>query len=81
VAIIVPLSQQAVEGKGRPISKIVLQNIKVLGWQEIEYMENPREPRSVSSVTLQVKPEQAEKLVLAANKGRLQVVMHKYGEQ
>jgi len=35
----------------------------------------------VKAVTVQVTPEQAEKLVLAANEGKLQVVMRNYGEQ
>jgi pilus assembly protein CpaB len=32
-------------------------------------------------VTLQVTPEQAEKLVLAANEGKLQLVMRNYSDQ
>ena len=80
VAIITPLSQAG--ATNGPISKIVLQNIKVLAsGPKIDSPENQREPRSVSAVTLQVKPEQAEKLVLAANEGKLQVVMSKYGEK
>jgi pilus assembly protein CpaB len=59
-----------------PISKIVLQNIKVLAnGQNIDQPKNEREANSVKAVTLQVTPEQAEKLVLAANEGKLQLVM------
>jgi pilus assembly protein CpaB len=59
-----------------PISKIVLQNIKVLAnGQNIDQPKNEREASSVKAVTLQVTPEQAEKLVLAANEGKLQLVM------
>jgi pilus assembly protein CpaB len=59
-----------------PISKIVLQNIKVLAnGQNIDQPKNEREVASVKAVTLQVTPEQAEKLVLAANEGKLQLVM------
>jgi pilus assembly protein CpaB len=81
VAIIVPTAQQGGETQG-PISKIVLQNIKVLAsGPRIDSPENQREPSSVKAVTLQVTPEQAEKLVLAANEGKLQLVMRNYGDQ
>jgi pilus assembly protein CpaB len=81
VAIINPLTQHEVEARG-PVSKIVLQSIKVLAsGPKIDSPENQREPTSVKAVTLQVTPEQAEKLVLAANEGKLQLVMRNYGDQ
>lgn len=77
VAVIVPEA----DNQG-PISKIVLQNIKVLAsGPKIDSPENQREPTSVKAVTLQVTPEQAEKLVLAANQGKLQLVMRNYSDQ
>ncbi|HEX3282277.1 MAG TPA: Flp pilus assembly protein CpaB [Pyrinomonadaceae bacterium] len=80
VAVILPPSKQGVEERG-PISKIVLQNIKVLAsGAKIDSPENQREPTSVKAVTLQVTPEQAERLVLAANEGKLQLVMRNYGD-
>ena len=55
-----------------PISKIVLQNIKVLAsGQDLDQPKNEREANTVRSVTLQVNPEQAEKLNLAASEGKL----------
>jgi len=80
VAVIIPQAQQ---GYGQePVSKIVLQNIKVLATgPKIDSPENQREPTSVKAVTLQVLPEQAEKLALAANEGKLQLVMRNYGDQ
>jgi pilus assembly protein CpaB len=81
VAVIVPPGQQGVEGQG-PVSKIVLQHIKVLAsGPKIDSPENQREPTSVKAVTLQVTPEEAEKLVLAANEGKLQLVMRNYSDQ
>jgi len=81
VAIILPVSQQGPDAKG-PISKIVLQNIKVLAsGAKIDSPENQRQPSDVKAVTLQVTPEQAEKLVLAANEGKLQLVMRSYSDQ
>jgi pilus assembly protein CpaB len=59
-----------------PISKIVLQSIKVLAnGQNIDKPESEREPNSVKAVTLLVTPEEAEKLALAASEGKLQLVM------
>ena len=59
-----------------PVSKIVLQNIKVLAnGQNIDKPKDDREANSVKAVTLQVTPEQAEKLALASTEGKLQLVM------
>jgi pilus assembly protein CpaB len=81
VAVITPQNQQGAEAQG-PISKIVLQHIKVLAsGAKIDSPENQREPTSVKAVTLMVTPEQAEKLVLAANEGKLQLVMRNYSDQ
>jgi len=79
VAIVVPLAQG--QGASGPVSKIVLQNIKVLAsGAKIDSPENQRTPSAVTAVTLQVTPEQAEKLVLAANEGKLQLVMRNYSD-
>jgi len=81
VAVIVPAAAQGVQSQG-PISKIVLQHIKVLAsGPKIDSPDNQREPTNAKAVTLQVTPEQAEKLVLAANEGKLQLVMRNYGDQ
>jgi pilus assembly protein CpaB len=59
-----------------PISKIVLQNIKVLAnGQNIDKPENQRDANSVKAVSLLVSPDQAEKLALASSEGKLQLVM------
>ena len=64
------------------VSKIVLQNIKVLAnGQNIDKPENEREANSVKAVTLQVTPEEAEKLALAATEGKLQLVMRSQIDQ
>lgn len=80
VAIVIPASQAS--AAGGPISKIVLQNIKVLAsGAKIDSPENQRQPADVKAVTLQVTPEQAEKLALATNEGKLQLVMRNYSDQ
>jgi pilus assembly protein CpaB len=79
VSVIVPPGQDA-QAQG-PISKIVLQHIKVLAsGPKIDSPEDQRQPTSVKAVTLMVTPEQAEKLVLAANEGKLQLVMRNYSD-
>lgn len=79
VVVIEPNDSTSSQG---PISKIVLQNIKVLAnGQNIDQPKNEREPSSVKAVTLQVTPEQAEKLALAATKGTLQLVMRNSTDQ
>jgi pilus assembly protein CpaB len=65
-----------------PISKIVLQNIKVLAnGQNIDKPENQRDANSVKVATLLVTPEQAEKLALASTEGKLQLVMRNSVDQ
>ena len=80
VAIVTPVAQGA--ATSGPISKIVLQNIKVLAsGAKIDSPEDQRQPTEVKAVTLQVTPEQVEKLVLATAEGRLQLVMRNYNDQ
>ena len=65
-----------------PVSKVVLQNIKVLAnGQNIDHPKDEREANSVKAVTLLVTPEQAEKLALAATEGKLQLMMRNSVDQ
>jgi pilus assembly protein CpaB len=74
VVVIIP-GDQGLQAQD-PISKIVLQSIKVLAnGQNIDKPENQRDANSVKAVTLLVTPEQAEKLALAVSEGKLQLVM------
>ena len=76
VDVVVTIDPREGSGNQDPVSKIVLQNIKVLAnGQNIDKPENEREANSVKAVTLQVTPEQAEKLALASAEGKLQLVM------
>jgi pilus assembly protein CpaB len=76
VDVVVVIDPQEKAGMQDPISKIVLQNIKVLAnGQNIDQPENQRDANSVKAVTLLVLPEQAEKLALASSEGKLQLVM------
>ena len=76
VDVVVVIDPAERGGLADPISKIVLQNIKVLAnGQNIDKPEDQREANSVKAVTLLVTPEQAEKLALATSEGKLQLVM------
>ena len=76
VDVVVVINPVDTGGPQNPISKIVLQNIKVLAnGQNIDRPKNDREAEAVKAVTLQVTPEQAEKLALASTEGKLQLVM------
>jgi len=76
VDVVVTIDPEERSGMQDPVSKIVLQNIKVLAnGQNIDKPEDQREANSVKAVTLLVTPEQAEKLALAASVGKLQLVM------
>ncbi|HEV2802189.1 MAG TPA: Flp pilus assembly protein CpaB [Pyrinomonadaceae bacterium] len=82
VDVVVVIHPVEANGQENPISKIVLQNIKVLAnGQNIDRPKNDREPESVKAVTLQVTPEQAEKLALASTEGKLQLVMRNSVDQ
>jgi len=79
VVVIIPSNSTGMQD---PISKIVLQNIKVLAnGQNIDQPEDQREANSVKAVTLLVTPEQAEKLALASTEGKLQLVMRNSTDQ
>ncbi len=64
------------------ISKIVLQNIKVLAsGANIDEPKDKRESETVKTVTLQVTPQQAEKLVLSSAEGRLRLALRNSTDQ
>jgi len=83
VDVVVVIQPPKGTGNDETISKIVLQNIKVLAsGQNIDKPKNDREvERSVRAVTLQVTPEQTEKLALASSEGKLQLVMRNSVDQ
>ena len=82
VDVVVTIDPREGSAQQDPISKIVLQNIKVLAnGQNIDKPKDEREATSVKAVTLQVTPEQAEKLALAATEGKLQLVMRNQIDQ
>ena len=60
--------------KGENISKIVLQNVTVLATGQVTEQKEGK-PVVVPTVTLDLTPDDSEKLVLAASKGSLQLLL------
>ncbi len=59
-----------------PITKTVLENMLVLATgTEIEKSGKPEKPSQVDVITLEVTPEEGEKLALAASEGKLQLAL------
>jgi pilus assembly protein CpaB len=64
-----------------PIAKLLFQNLKVLGTgQKLENRPGDK-PQIVPTVTLEVTPEQGERLALAAQEGRISLVLRGQGDQ
>ncbi|MEW6387673.1 MAG: Flp pilus assembly protein CpaB [Thermodesulfobacteriota bacterium] len=64
-----------------PVAKVVLQNLRVLGTgQKIEKRPGDK-PQVVPTVTLEVTPEEGERLALAAQEGHLSLVLRGQQDQ
>ncbi len=62
-----------------PITKIVLENILVLAvGPDVE--KKGKEPTPVDVITLEVTPEEAEKLALSATEGKVQLALRNYND-
>ncbi|NNG45795.1 MAG: Flp pilus assembly protein CpaB [Deltaproteobacteria bacterium] len=65
--------------RGTRISKIILEDIRVLAvGQKIDQKDS--KPVSVETVTLAVTPENAEKLALASNDGKIHLVLRNFAD-
>jgi pilus assembly protein CpaB len=62
------------DGEGSSFSKIVLQYVRVLAVEQ-NTQADPEQPRVVRAVTLELSPEQAERLGLARTIGKLSLVL------
>jgi pilus assembly protein CpaB len=82
VDVLTVIEQPGQMSSGNPISKIVLQNVKVLAsGQNLDKPKDEREADAVKAVTLQVTPEQAEKLALASTEGKLRLMLRNMIDQ
>jgi pilus assembly protein CpaB len=67
------------EKTGPPVTKTVLENILVLA-AGAEVEKKGKDPLQVSVITLEVTPEEGEKLALAATEGKLQMALRSYSD-
>jgi len=73
------VSLQRADRKDNPITKIVLQNIPVLAaGTEMEQKDRNEKPVQVDVITLELSPEEAEKLALATTEGKIQLALRNY---
>jgi pilus assembly protein CpaB len=67
-------------GANQQIGKIVLQNVPILAIGQIVEQKEGK-PVVVPTVTVDVTPEDAEKLAIASTQGRLQLVLRRLGDK
>ncbi|AEB09915.1 Flp pilus assembly protein CpaB [Desulfobacca acetoxidans] len=76
------LSLDRNEFKNDPVTQIVLQNLPVLGTgQDIEQQKAGERPKVVPTVTLEVTPEEGERLALAAKEGTITLALRGWTEK
>ena len=63
------------EGKGEHLSKILLQNLKILSKGQVWDQTAEKKPLVVNTVTLEVTPEEAEILNLATFQGKIRLAL------
>jgi pilus assembly protein CpaB len=79
VDVLVTLSRS--DRQNEPMTKIVLENILVLATgTELEKSGKQEKPSQVDVITLEVTPEEGEKLALAAQEGKLQLALRNYSD-
>lgn len=79
VDVLVTLSRN--DRQNEPTTKIVLENILVLATgTELEKSGKQEKPAQVDVITLEVTPEEGEKLALAAQEGKLQLALRNYAD-
>jgi pilus assembly protein CpaB len=69
------LTTQMPANPSQNISKIILQNIPILATGQIATEQKDGKPVVVPTVTLDMTPDDAEKLILASSKGSLQMLL------
>jgi pilus assembly protein CpaB len=77
---IIAIMQPQTDG-AKPVSKVILQNVRVLSGGQKMQASNDGKPSLVNTVSLEVTPPQAEKLKLAETEGRLQLSIRNTTDQ
>ncbi|HXT14761.1 MAG TPA: Flp pilus assembly protein CpaB [Gemmatimonadaceae bacterium] len=68
------------EANGRRVSKLFMENVRVLSVGSVVQRDNSGKPIEASTATLEVDPAQAERLAVAMNQGTIQLVLRGYGD-
>jgi pilus assembly protein CpaB len=75
------LTMDRLEFKDDPMTQMVLQNLLVLGiGQDLEPQKTGDKPKVVPTVTLEVTPDQGERLALASKEGHLTLALRGWTE-
>jgi pilus assembly protein CpaB len=76
------LRSEAKQGETENTADVLLENVKVLAIDQLvnERQDQPAVATVAKAVTLQVSPEQAQKILLAGNIGKLSLVLRQAGE-
>ena len=69
------LEMPSTEGRGEHFSKIILQNLKVLSKGQIWDQTAEKKPQVMTTVTLEVTPEEAEIINLATFQGKIRLAL------
>jgi pilus assembly protein CpaB len=72
--------QSDTDGERDERSKLILQDIRVLATGQIIEQKGDGEPKEVPTVTLLVKPDEAEKLTLASRQDTVQLALRNYAD-
>lgn len=76
VDVLVTITPPEAEGAMKtPITKLILQNVRVLAAGQTIQRDAEGKPQTVAVITLMVNPEDAEKLTLAASEGKIQLAL------
>lgn len=75
------LTTQIPSNPNQNISKIILQDLPILATGQIATEQKDGKPLVVPTVTLDMTPEDAEKLILAASKGSLQMLLRNIADR
>ncbi|HKG92544.1 MAG TPA: Flp pilus assembly protein CpaB [Gemmatimonadaceae bacterium] len=65
---------------GRQVAKLFMENMRVLSVGTTYQNDRDGKPISATTATLEVTPEEAERLAVAANQGTIQLVLRGYGD-
>jgi pilus assembly protein CpaB len=68
------------EQNGKRVSKLFMENVRVLSVGSVVQRDNSGKPIDASTAALEVDPAQAERLAVAMNQGTIQLVLRGYGD-